>query len=70
MEAMLKKEEAIEEGRVKKNLKKKGGQFGPPGAQEQWCATHWRPGGAHGRHLGPVLQKKIKLANLGFLHPI
>ena len=47
MEAMLKKEEAIEEGRVKKNLKeKKRVQFGaPPGprgltrAQEQNCAS-------------------------------
>ena len=42
MEGMLKKDEAKEEGRVKKNLKKKGVQFcaspglqGLTGAQEQ-----------------------------------
>ena len=70
---MLKKEEAIEEGRVKKKLKEKGVQFGAPpgprgltGAQEQWSATLWRPGGAHGRHLGPVLQKKLSSRIQGF----
>ena len=56
MEAMLKNEEVKEEGRVKKNMKKKRFQFGAPlgprgltGAQEQNCALdlyNWSPGGA------------------------
>ena len=80
MEAMLKKEEAIEEGKVKKIEEKKGVLFGAPpeprgltGAQEQNCTSdlyNWCPGGAHGRHLGPILQQKFRFANLGFLHPI
>ena len=71
---MLEKEEAIEEGRVKKNLKKKKGvQFGAPpgprgltGAHEQWRATPGRPWAPP----GPILQQKFRLTNLGFLHPI
>ena len=80
MEAMLKNEEAKEEGRVKKNMKKKMFQFGAPpgpwgltGAQEQNCASalyNWRPGGRPWAPPGPRSAEKIKLANLGFLHPI
>ena len=80
MEAMLKKEEAIEEERVKKIWRKKG-------------SSVWRPTGAPGPHWGsrteartrpvtlapwgrpwappgPRSAEKIKLVNLGFLHPI
>ena len=80
MEAMLKKEEAKEEEKSRKNRRKlKGsvwrliGARGLTGAQEQNRSSdlyHWRPEGAHGRYLGPILQQKFRFANLGSLHPI
>ena len=64
MEAMLKKEEAIEEGKVKKIEEKKGSSVwrptGAPGASLGLKNRSTRKTqGAHGRHLGPVLQKKL-----------
>ena len=66
---MLKEEETIEEGKVKKiEEKKRSSVWRPTGAPgPHWGARtelHIRPvqlapGGAHGRHLGPVLQKKL-----------
>ena len=65
MEAMLKKEEVIEEERVKKIWRKKGssvwrptGPRGLTGAQEQRHATHWRPGAPMGATWAPFCRKK------------
>ena len=54
MEAMLKEEEAIEEGRVKKNLKKKR-------------SSVWRPTGAPGPHWGARTVARHTLPPWGLL---
>ena len=81
MEAMLKKEEeAREEGRVKKNLKKRvqfGASLGPrglTGAQEQNCASdlynwRWAPHGLHSAAKIQIREFRVSTPYISFLTP-